>query len=52
MNIPDNDSIYDTYEHEQARLERSLKRQVLEFETVPDDYGTHNSCYYRGDGNE
>ena len=45
MNVPDNESICDTYEREQARLERSLKRQVLEFEDVPNDYGTHRECY-------
>lgn len=45
MNVPDNKSICDTYEREQARLERSLKKQVLEFETVPDDYGQHKKCY-------
>ena len=42
---PDNDSICDSWVREQDRLERSLERQLLEWEDVPSDYGMHRDCY-------
>lgn len=47
--IPDNYDSYIAYEREEERYERRRRREEiednLEFETVPNDYGTHEDCY-------
>lgn len=50
--IPDNYTAFDDYESEIERQKRRQKRidrieriNNLPWNTVPDDYGTHEDCY-------
>lgn len=52
MNCPDNLDIYDQYEAEQDRMKKHRKKQKLEDDLPwyePNDYGSHEDCYYGGE---